>query len=108
MSMNRQTKRYLQRQGQLGPDGTVESAPRRAPAPRPAARPEAGKPRENVPRRAQQFVHEVNVELRKVAWPTRAETVNYSAVVLITLVVLISIIFLLDTGFAKVAQYIFK
>jgi preprotein translocase subunit SecE len=105
--MNRQTKRYLQRQGQLGPDGTAESAPRRAPAPRPMARPEVAK-RGNVLQRSQQFVHEVNVELRKVAWPTRAETLNYSAVVLITLVILITLIFILDTGFAKAALFLFK
>ncbi len=105
--MNRHTKRYLQRQGQLGADGTVESAPRRAPTPRPAARPEPTK-RGNVFQRSQSFVHEVNVELRKVAWPTRAETVNYSIVVLLTLAVLMALIFLLDTGFAKAALFLFK
>jgi preprotein translocase subunit SecE len=104
--MNRQTKRYLQRQGQLGPDGTVESAPRRAPAPRPAPKPETK--RGNLLQRTQTFVHEVNVEMRKVAWPTRSETINYSLVVLITLVVLIIVIFLLDTTFAKMALYLFK
>ena len=105
--MNRQTKRYLQRQGQLGADGTVESAPRRAPAPRQAQRPEAAK-HGNVFQRGLTFVHEVNVELRKVAWPTRAETINYSLVVLITLAVLMALIFLLDTGFAKTALFLFK
>jgi preprotein translocase subunit SecE len=105
--MNRQTKRYLQRQGQLGADGTVESAPRRAPAPRTTPRSEPGK-RGNVFQRSQTFVHEVNVELRKVAWPTRAETINYSLVVLITLAVLMALIFLLDTGFAKTALFLFK
>jgi preprotein translocase subunit SecE len=105
--MNRQTKRYLQRQGQLGADGTVESAPRRAPAPRPAARPEAAK-RGNILQRSQTFIHEVNVELRKVAWPTRSETINYSLVVLLTLVVLIAVIFALDTVFAKAALFLFK
>ena len=106
MSMNRQTKRYLQRQGQLGPDGTPESAQRRPPATRTPPRPDVGKG--NRLQRTQQFVHEVNVELRKVAWPTRAETVNYSTVVFITLVVLIALIFVLDTGFAKSSLFLFK
>ena len=107
MSMNRQTKRYLQRQGQLGADGTVESAPRRAPAQRPAPRSEPTK-RGNVLQRSQTFVHEVNIELRKVAWPTRSETINYSLVVFITLGVLMALIFLLNTAFAKSAQFLFK
>ncbi len=105
--MNRQTKRYLQRQGQLGADGTVESAPRRAPTQRPAPRAEPTK-RGNILQRGQTFVHEVNVELRKVAWPTRSETINYAIVVLLTLAVLMALIFLLDTGFAKAALFLFK
>ena len=32
-------------------------------------------------------MREVNAELRKVAWPSREEVINYSIVVLITLVV---------------------
>jgi preprotein translocase subunit SecE len=106
VSMNRQTKRYLQRQGQLGADGTPETAQRRPPAARAPTRPDPSKG--NRLQRTQQFVHEVNVELRKVAWPTRAETINYSSVVLITLVVLILLIFLLDTGFAKSSLFLFK
>jgi preprotein translocase subunit SecE len=55
-----------------------------------------------------QFLHEVNVEMRKVAWPTRETTINYSIVVLITLIVLMSIIFGLDLGFSKLALFLFK
>ena len=55
-----------------------------------------------------QFLHEVNVELRKVAWPTRAETINYSSVVLITLIVVMIVIFCLDYIFAKGAIFLFK
>ncbi len=55
-----------------------------------------------------QFLHEVNVELRKVAWPTRTETINYSTVVLLTLVVVTALIFGLDFGFAKVAGFLFN
>ncbi len=65
----------------------------------------AGPPRRTTPR---QFLHEVNVEMRKVAWPTRTETINYSTVVLITLSVLMALIFALDLGFSKVALYLFK
>ncbi len=55
-----------------------------------------------------QFLHEVNVEMRKVAWPTRAETVNYSTVVLVTLVLLMALIFGLDIAFQHAANFIFN
>jgi preprotein translocase subunit SecE len=71
--------------------------------PRPAA---SGPERSGV--RPRQFLHEVNVELRKVAWPTRKETVNYSSVVLVTLSVLMALIFGLDYGFDRLSIYLFK
>ena len=97
--MNRQTKRMMQRQGQMRPDGTP--APRQAP-PRPASRP--------VQQRTgpSQFGREVRAELRKVAWPTRDEIWNYSVVVLITVVVLGFVIFGLDFFFARAVLFLFK
>jgi preprotein translocase SecE subunit len=50
----------------------------------------------------------VNVELRKVAWPTRAETTNYALVVFIALAVMMALIFGLDLLFAKAANLLFK
>jgi preprotein translocase SecE subunit len=93
----------LQRQGQLGPDG-APVATRRPPSARPVAPPPTARGR-TKPR---EFLHEVNVELRKVAWPTRAETINYSTVVLIALVVLTSLIFGLDYVFSKASLFLFK
>jgi len=46
--------------------------------------------------------------LRRVAWPSRAQTINYSTVVLICLAVLTTLIFLLDTAFAKGVLFLFK
>ena len=100
--MNRQMKRMLQRQGQLGADGTPESAPRRAAQPRRAAAP--AKERTSPA----QFIKEVRGELRKVAWPTKAEVINYSTIVLVTLVILVALIFVLDLGFAKSILFLFK
>jgi preprotein translocase subunit SecE len=101
VNMNREMKRRMQRQGQVGEDGTPASAPRKAPV-RPAP-----KPSEQRTSPAQ-FAREVRSELRKIAWPTRAETLNYSAVVLITLVFLVGLIFLFDLAFAKASLYLFK
>ncbi len=105
--MNRQQRRLAQGQGQVTGDGL--SAPEQQPEPeprRPAARPAAAAPdRRASPR---QFLHEVNVELRKVAWPTKAETANYSTVVFIALAVLMALIFGLDLGFSHLASFLFK
>ncbi len=99
--MNREQKRLLQRQGQLGADGEP-AAKRREPRPAPVqiAQRQRPKPRE--------FLHEVGVELRKVAWPSRAETINYSTVVLMTLVIVMVLIFMLDYGFSAGAKFLFK
>jgi preprotein translocase subunit SecE len=58
--------------------------------------------------RPREFLHEVNVELRKVVWPTRQETINYSSVVLVTLAVLMALIFGLDYGFSDLSNFLFK
>src|SRR3546814_14634991 len=79
MAMNRQQKRMLQRQGQEGADGEPVARKRQAP---PAARP---KPKEERTTPAQ-FVREVKGEMRKVAWPTRAEVINSSIIVLVALI----------------------
>jgi preprotein translocase subunit SecE len=99
MAMNRQQKRMLQRQGQMGADGAPAARKRQAPAaPRPKE--ERTKPRE--------FVREVRGELRKVAWPTRAEVVNYSIIVLIAVVLLTAYVAALDYGFGEVVLKLFE
>jgi preprotein translocase subunit SecE len=50
----------------------------------------------------------VRAELRKVAWPSRDEVVNYSIIVFIVLVVLIALIFCLDWAFGKFVFFLFK
>ena len=79
MAMNREQKRLLQRQGELDADGNPVGSRRQAPSPN-APREPRTKPR--------QFVREVNAELRKVAWPTRRETLSLSAIVFVFLVVM--------------------
>jgi len=49
-----------------------------------------------------QFLKEVRLELKKVAWPTRQELFSYTVVVLVAVVVLTSLVFGLDLFFAKV------
>ncbi len=86
MAMNRQTRRLLQRQGEVDADGAPVRTKRQPTTPRP-------KDDKTSPR---QYVREVRGELRKVAWPGREELLNYSIVVLVTIVVLTAIIAGLD------------
>ena len=107
--MNREEKRRAQRQGQLGPDGTpmtsagaVQDRQRRVRQAGPRAA-SGG----NIFSRGTEFVRETRGELRKVAWPTRLEVRNYSIVVLCTLILLISLIFVLDYAASKSILFLF-
>lgn len=97
--MNREMKRMMQRQGQVDADG----APTRREPTRPAAR-TATKERVG----AGEYARQVRAELRKVAWPTRAEVINYSIVVFVALILLTSIIFGLDYLFGKAVIFLFR
>jgi len=55
-----------------------------------------------------QFVQEVRSELRKVNWPTRSEVINYSIVVLITVLILTAFIGVLDWLFATFILELFE
>ena len=54
-----------------------------------------------------QFVREVRDEMRQVAWPSRSELINYTSVVLTTLVIMISLIFVLNLAFGKLITLLF-
>ena len=53
------------------------------------------------------FVREVVAELRKVIWPTRKELLTYTAVVLVFVAIVVTIVGLLDYGFAKAVLFVF-
>ncbi|MGH9128763.1 MAG: preprotein translocase subunit SecE [Acidimicrobiales bacterium] len=53
-----------------------------------------------------QFLRDVQGELRKVAWPSRPTLVNYSSVVLITLVLIVALIFGLNIAFQHLVSYL--
>ena len=96
MALNREQKRMLQKQGELGPDGEPLRT-RRAPQ---QQRTERTGPT--------QFAKEVRSELRKVAWPTKSETINYSIITLITLVVFTLFIFCVDWVFSEFVLKLFN
>jgi preprotein translocase subunit SecE len=97
--MNREQKRMMQRQGQVGADGT---ATRRATAQDVAAR------RRKQRTSPSQFLREVREELRQVAWPRRDETKNYTSIVLGVLVFMTLLIYGLSFGFSKFVTFFFQ
>ncbi len=97
MAMNRQQKRMLQKQGEIDDSGEPIRGPRK-----PAS---SGPPQERTG--FVRFLREVRNELRKVAWPSRSETINYSIVVLITVIILGLFIYGLDWLFSVLVLDLF-
>ncbi len=89
----------------LAPTGSQDLDPAVA-AERRSAR-QAGKERSERTTPAR-FLREVRNELRQVAWPTRSELANYTAVVVTVLVVMIALIFALNYGFGKAVLWLFQ
>jgi preprotein translocase subunit SecE len=54
-----------------------------------------------------QFMGEVRTELRRVAWPSRAEVARYSVVVLMVTLVVGAYIFGLDQAFGQLVFWIY-
>jgi preprotein translocase subunit SecE len=105
--VNRETKRMMQRQGQMEADGSPST--RRAAnaqaqrSNRTAGRGPSGRKRTTPV----QFSREVRDEMRQVAWPSRTELINYTSIVLTVLVIMISLIFLLNLGIGKLITELF-
>ena len=93
--MNRQYKRLMQK----------EEAKKRSGA-RPPAKP-SGAPTKKERTKPRQFIKEVIAELKKVAWPTRQETIAYSIVVLVSVVVIATLIFGMDFVFTEAVLALF-
>ncbi len=87
--MNRQYKRLMQK----------EEAKKRAGA-RPPVK-ATGAPTKKERTKPRQFIKEVYAELKKVAWPTRQETIAYSIVVLVSVIVIAALIFAMDFVFTE-------
>ncbi len=97
MALNREQKRMLQRQGELGPDGEPLRT-RRGPQTR----------QQKDRTGPTEFAREVRSELRKVAWPTKSQTLNYSLITFITLVVFTLLIFGIDWVFSEAVLKLFN
>jgi preprotein translocase subunit SecE len=106
--VNRETKRMMQRQGQMEADGSP--AARRAPANAQGAR-GARTPRGPSGRKRTtpvQFTREIRDEMRLVQWPSRTELTNYTTIVLTVLIIMIGLIFGLNLGIGKLITLLFN
>ncbi|NMC48165.1 MAG: preprotein translocase subunit SecE, partial [Desulfovibrio sp.] len=56
--------------------------------------------------RAREFYEQARVELKKITWPTRKETVNTGVAVLILVVVMALFLGLVDLGLARLIEFI--
>jgi preprotein translocase subunit SecE len=63
--------------------------------------------RPNIFARIRNFIREVISELGKVIWPTRKELLTYTGVVIVFVAIIVTIVGLLDYGFAKAVLFVF-
>jgi len=61
----------------------------------------------NIPRRIWLFFREVISELRKVIWPTRKDLLTYTAVVVVFVAMIMTLVGLLDVLYAKGVLFVF-
>ncbi len=54
--------------------------------------------------KAKQFFREVRVELKKVTWPSRKETIAATSVVLITVILVAFFLGLVDLGLSRIIK----
>ena len=97
MAMNREQRRYLQKQGQLDEEGNPIATARE---PRPVTTRERVGPK--------QYVSEVRSEMRRVSWPTRNEVINYTIIVVITLIIMTALIAACDYLFGELIIQLLK
>jgi len=81
-----------QKQGYLDEDGEQVAQKRQAPQPQ-------GPSEERTP--PGEFIKEVRSEMKKVAWPSRDEVINYSLIVLAVVVLLTAFVAGLDYAFGE-------
>jgi preprotein translocase subunit SecE len=98
VSMNRQTKRMMAKQGTDKPKSRAADGEKRRP-------PSSAPTREKIG--PKEYLGEVRGELRKVAWPTKKEVINSTIIVLIAVIVMTSLIFGFDYLSSKFVLFLF-
>ncbi len=68
----------------------------------------ASAPADNVLTRAVQFLREVKIELKKVTWPTRKQTMGSTLVVIVLVMIISLFLGLVDLGLSTVVRAVFR
>lgn len=63
--------------------------------------------RKNIFARTGLFYRQIIAELRKVVWPSRNDLTTYTTTVIVFVLVIMAIVYGLDTGFAELAKLVF-
>ena len=63
---------------------------------------------DNVYTRAVQFLREVKIELKKVTWPTRKQTLGSTAVVIVLVMIISVVLGLVDVSLGNVVRAVFR
>ena len=71
------------------------------PAKSPAKKAKSQAPKVSIFQKSKQFLREVKVELKKVTWPSRKETLASTAVVLILVIIVAAFLGVVDIGLTK-------
>ena len=61
-----------------------------------------------LPSRIAKFIRDVIHELKKVTWPTRKALLNYTVVVIVTIIIFAVLLGLFDFGFIKLIDLLVK
>jgi preprotein translocase subunit SecE len=72
------------------------------------ARPSAAKVRDNVFTRSIQFLREVKVELKKVTWPSRKQTLGSTVVVIILVTIISFFLGAVDIGLSALVKLVLR
>lgn len=59
-------------------------------------------------KRAQRYLHDIRIELKKVNWPSRRELAVFTGVVLIAIIVIGIFFWIFDTGFTAGLRMIIR
>lgn len=88
--------------------GSAKSAAGRQPALAKKAVPAVGKEGNNIFNKAAQFLREVKVELKKVTWPSRKQTIGSTAVVIVIVLIISLFLGLVDIGLSSLVRVILQ
>ncbi len=68
----------------------------------------AGKQKKNIVDKSMQFLREVKIELKKVTWPSRKQTIGSTAVVIILVVIISIFLGMVDFGLSSLIRVILQ